>query len=150
MKCPFCTQDSDRVIDTRIKNNGRTIRRKRYCLACRRHYFTLEEIEVQTVSVIKTDGRREPYDRKKLSRSIQLACTKRPVSYEQMDQIIETVESTMDGLVEIESRRIGEQVIQSLRKLDEVAYVRFASVYRNFQDKDEFLQELDNLKKPTV
>jgi transcriptional repressor NrdR len=146
MKCPFCTKDSDRVIDTRIKNSGKTIRRKRYCLSCRRHYFTLEEIEVQTVSVIKTDGRREPYDRKKLFRSIQLACTKRPVSYEQMDQIIESVESSMDGLYEIESRRIGEQVIQSLRKLDEVAYVRFASVYRNFQDKDEFLQELDNLK----
>lgn len=147
MICPFCGKDGDRVLDTRLKDNGKTIRRKRICLSCNRHYFTLEELEEQTVFVIKTDGRREPYDKKKLFRSIQLACTKRPVSYEQIDQIIEKVETAMSGVFEIQSRNIGEQVIQALRKTDEVAYVRFASVYRNFQDKDEFLQELDNLKK---
>ncbi len=149
MNCPYCGQDGDRVIDTRVKNGGKTVRRKRFCLFCKRHFFTVEEIEERTVSVVKTDGRREPYDRKKLIRSIQIACNKRPVSVESIDRIIETVESTMDGIYEIESRRIGEQVIEALRNLDEVAYVRFASVYRNFQDKDEFLQELDKLKQPT-
>jgi transcriptional repressor NrdR len=147
MKCPFCSRDSDRVIDTRAKNDGKTIRRKRLCLSCDRHFFTLEEIEERTVSVIKMDGRREPYDRKKLFRSIQIACNKRPVSVEQIDGLVESVESGMDGLYEIESRLIGEQVIGALRKLDEVAYVRFASVYRNYQDKVEFLEELDKLKK---
>jgi transcriptional repressor NrdR len=147
MRCPFCEQDHDRVIDTRAKNGGRTIRRKRLCLSCKRNFFTLEEIEEKTISVVKADGRREPYDRKKIFRSIQIACNKRPVSIDQINQIVENVESSMDSFYEIGSGRIGEHVIHALRQLDEVAYVRFASVYRNFQDKDEFLQELNKLKK---
>ncbi len=148
MKCPFCGKDSDRVVDTRVKNHGNTVRRKRLCLSCRRHYHTLEAIEGKTVSVIKSDGRRDPYDRRKLFRSIQIACNKRPVSFDQIERIIESIEASMDNVYEIQSRTIGEQVIQSLRVLDEVAYVRFSSVYRNFQDKDEFLKELHALEKP--
>ncbi|HEX9934954.1 MAG TPA: ATP cone domain-containing protein, partial [bacterium] len=123
MKCPFCGQDVDRVTDTRLKEGGRTVRRRRLCLSCNRPFYTLEELEERTVLVVKADGRRETYDRKKLVRSIQIACNKRPVSVDQIDRIVEKVESAMDGIYEIGSRRIGEQVIQALRKLDEVAYV---------------------------
>jgi transcriptional repressor NrdR len=147
MKCPYCGNDSDRVADTRARNGGKTVRRKRICLSCNKSFTTLEEIEERTVSVVKTDGRREPYDRRKLLNSIRIACNKRPISIDQIDGIVESVESAMDGVYEVGSREIGERIIQALRKLDEVAYVRFASVYRNFQDKNEFLQELDNLKK---
>jgi len=146
MRCPACGVDDDRVMDTRSRNDGKSVRRKRLCLRCGRRFFTVEEIEDKSVSVIKRDGRREPYDRKKLVLSIQLACTKRPVPVDAIDKLVEDIESEMDFVHEIESRKIGEKVIGALRRLDEVAYVRFASVYRNFRDKEEFLRELNELK----
>jgi len=147
MKCPRCGKDHDRVVDTRTKNDGMVVRRKRVCLECGNRFFTVEEVEHKQVSVIKSDGRREPYDRKKLLRSIQLACNKRPIPIAKIEKIVEDIEAEMDFVYEIESRTIGEKVIQALRELDEVAYVRFASVYRNFQDREEFLKELHQLAK---
>jgi len=148
MKCPFCGQDKDRVVDTRTRKDGKAIRRRRLCLNCGRRFITLEEIEDKTLYVIKVDGRREPYDRKKMKKGIQIACIKRPVSVEQIDEIVEKIESEIESrfVKEIESRRIGELVSTYLRKLDEVAYVRFTSVYRKFEDKEEFLKELEGLK----
>jgi transcriptional repressor NrdR len=145
MKCPGCGQDDDRVLDTRSRNHGKSIRRKRLCLRCGKRFYTIEDIEDKTPLVVKRDGRREAYDRNKLIRSIQIACTKRPVSLESIERIADDVESEMDLGYEIPSARIGETVIESLRRIDEVAYVRFASVYRNFRDKDEFLRELNQL-----
>lgn len=149
MKCPFCGQDKDRVVDTRTRDDGKTIRRRRLCLNCGRRFITIEEIEDKTLYVIKVDGRREPYDRKKLKKGIQIACIKRPVSVEQIEEIVEKIESEIEsGFVkEVESRKIGELVSKLLRQLDEVAYVRFTSVYRKFKDKEEFLKELKELKK---
>jgi transcriptional repressor NrdR len=147
MRCPACGVDEDRVADTRSRNDGKSVRRKRVCLKCGRRFFTVEEIEDKTLSVIKRDGRREPYDRKKLVRSIQLACTKRPVPVDAIETLVEDIESEMDFVHEIGSLKIGEKVIGALRQLDEVAYVRFASVYRNFRDKEEFLRELNQLEE---
>jgi transcriptional repressor NrdR len=147
MRCPACGADEDRVVDTRSRNDGKSVRRKRLCLKCGRRFFTVEEIEDKTLSVIKRDGRREPYDRRKLVRSIQLACTKRPVPVDSIETLVEDIESEMDFIHEIDSRKIGEKVIRALRQLDEVAYVRFASVYRNFRDKEEFLRELNQLEE---
>ncbi len=147
MKCPACGIDEDRVVDTRLVQDGKAVRRKRHCLRCGRRFFTVEAIEDKSVSVIKSDGRREPYDRRKLIRSIQIACTKRPISFETVERIADDIEAGMEFMNEIDSRRIGEGVIQSLRRIDEVAYVRFASVYRNFRDKDEFLRELNGLRQ---
>ncbi len=148
MKCPFCGQDKDRVVDTRTRKDGKAIRRRRLCLNCGRRFITLEEVEDKTLYVVKADGRREPYDRKKIKKGIQIACIKRPVSVEQIDEIVEKIESEIESrfVKEIESRRIGELVSTYLRQLDEVAYVRFTSVYRKFEDKEEFLKELEGLK----
>ena len=149
MRCPFCGKDDDKVVDSRSRNEGRIIRRRRQCLNCDRRFITIEEIEDKTLYVIKADGRREHYDRKKLMKGIQIACNKRPVSVEQIDRIIEKIETEIesDFVKEIESRRIGQRVSKYLRQLDEVAYVRFASVYRKFEDKEEFFKELKKLKK---
>jgi transcriptional repressor NrdR len=149
MRCPGCGADEDHVVDTRSRNDGKSVRRKRHCLRCGRRFFTVEEIEDKSLSVIKRDGRREPYDRKKLVRSIQLACTKRPVPVDAIEKLVEDIESEMAFIQEIESRKIGEKLIAALRLLDDVAYVRFASVYRNFSDKEEFLRELNGLKGGT-
>jgi len=149
MRCPYCGKDDDKVVDTRSMEDGKAIRRRRLCLHCQRRFITLEEIEDKTLYVVKSDSRREPYDRKKLTRSLQLACTKRPISVEQIEQLVDQIETDIRSLFvkEISSRRIGEMVITSLRQLDEVAYVRFASVYRNFRDKEEFLKELNQLSQ---
>ncbi len=149
MRCPYCGKDNDKVIDTRTRNDGKAIRRRRLCLSCGRKFITIEEIEDKTLYVIKSDGCRQPYDRKKLMRGIQIACSKRPVSTSQIEEIVEKIESEIESnfVKEVESRKIGELVSNFLRKLDEVAYVRFTSVYRKFQDKEEFLKELKELKK---
>lgn len=149
MRCPYCGNDEDKVVDTRSRNDSKAIRRRRLCLKCGRRFITIEEIEDKTVYVIKSDGRREPYIRNKLMKGIQIACTKRPISIDQIESIIDNIESEIfSGFVkEIKSRHIGELVSRYLRQLDEVAYVRFASVYRKFKDKEEFLKELKNLKK---
>lgn len=148
MRCPFCGKDQDRVVDSRSREDGTLIRRRRFCEACGRRFTTIEEIEDKILYVIKADGRREPFDRKKILKGIQIACIKRPVPVEAMEDVVEQVKLAIDAKMvrEVESRIIGEFVSRHLRKLDEVAYVRFASVYRKFGDKDEFLKELKQLK----
>ncbi len=147
MRCPYCGNDSDRVVDSRSRNEGRVIRRRRLCNICDKRFITVEEIEQKTVWVIKSDNRREPYDRKKLQHGIEIACIKRPVSTNQIESLVEKIESEIDAnfIREIQSREIGEMVSRALRTVDEVAYVRFASVYRKFEDKDEFIRELKEL-----
>ena len=148
MKCPYCGQDEDKVVDTRSRDDGKAIRRRRLCLECERRFITIEEIEDKTISVIKADNRREPYDRKKIMRGIQIACIKRPVPIEQIEELVLKIETDIqsDFIKEVESRKIGELISKYLRELDEIAYVRFASVYRKFEDKEEFLKELKQLK----
>jgi len=149
MRCPYCGQDHDKVVDSRSRNEGRIIRRRRLCLNCDRRFITREEIEDKTIYVVKSDGRRELYNQKKLLKGIQIACSKRPISLDEMEDIVNRIEREIesDFVKEIETSRIGEMVSKSLRKLDEVAYVRFASVYRKFEDKEEFIRELKQLKK---
>lgn len=152
MRCPFCGTDDDRVVDTRSRDDGLSVRRRRLCNHCGRRFITVEEIEVKTLSVIKSDGRRESFDSMKLRRSIEIACKKRPVSIDQIDRIVEMIKSNIHSelVYEIPSRKIGEWVIHHLRELDEVAYVRFASVYRNFSDREEFLRELNDMKNSST
>jgi transcriptional repressor NrdR len=151
MRCPFCSQDDDRVVDTRSRDDGLAVRRRRLCNRCGRRFITIEEIENKTLSVIKSDGRREAFDAMKLRRSIEIACKKRPISIDQIDHIVQCVKSDLNSelVYEIPSRNIGELIIQYLQELDDVAYVRFASVYRNFKDKEEFLNELNELNDQT-
>ncbi len=145
MKCPFCHQDNDRVIDSRASQDGYAIRRRRECLECKRRYSTYEQIERTTLKVVKKDGVREPYDRDKIRRGLQKACWKRPISDEQISQTIAAIEADIFDRydVEIESRNLGELLMRRLRQLDEVAYVRFASVYREFKDVRDFVDELE-------
>ncbi|MFQ5705853.1 MAG: transcriptional regulator NrdR [bacterium] len=149
MRCPYCKYEDSRVIDSRASNEGRAIRRRRECLSCKRRFTTKEHVEESPLMVVKTDGRREIYDQSKLRRSLQIACIKRPISVNTIDDIVTKIEGRLrdKSQDEINSREIGELVINYLRELDEVAYVRFASVYRNFQDKEEFLSELEGLKE---
>jgi len=150
MKCPFCKYEDSKVIDSRASNEGRVVRRRRECLECARRFTTKEYVEESPIMVAKSDGRREVYDQEKLKRSLQIACTKRPVPVSTLDEIVTKIENKLrdQSKDEIESREIGELIINYLRDLDEVAYVRFASVYRNFQAKEEFLSELEELKNP--
>lgn len=147
MKCPFCGHDRDRVVDSRSRNDGRAIRRRRLCTQCGRRFITIEEVEDKSLHVIKSDGRREIFDPGKLHRGIQIACSKRPVSVNDIESMVHQIESELnEGFVkEIESRLIGEMVSQRLKRIDEVAYVRFTSVYRKFKDSEEFLKELREL-----
>ncbi|NQT25028.1 transcriptional repressor NrdR [candidate division KSB1 bacterium] len=149
MRCPFCGIDQDRVVDTRSREDGRVIRRRRLCENCERRFITVEEIENKSLTIIKSDNRREGFDRGKLLRGVQISCIKRPVSIEQIEKLVENVKVELESefVKEVPSRRVGELVIQFLRELDEVAYVRFASVYRNFKDKEEFVHELNQLEK---
>jgi len=150
VRCPFCGIDQDRVVDTRSREDGRVIRRRRLCENCDRRFITVEEIENKTLTIIKSDNRREAFDRNKLLRGVQIACIKRPVSIEQIEKLVDKVKVELESefVKEVPSRRVGELVIQYLRELDEVAYVRFASVYRNFKDKEEFVHELNQLERP--
>jgi len=147
MKCPFCTELENKVIDSRLSNQGVVIRRRRECLACARRFTTYERVEEILPMVVKKDGRREAFDRKKVIGGIQLACQKRPVSSEQVEAVVDGIERRLQemGEKEILSTMIGEQVMRELSKLDEVAYVRFASVYRSFKDLGEFMSELKEL-----
>ena len=147
MKCPFCASQENKVIDSRLSKEGQVIRRRRECLGCQRRFTTYERIEEIMPLVVKKDGRREAFDRQKIANGLQAACQKRPVSPEQLDAIIEQVERKLQemGDREVSSTVIGEHVMQSLQALDEVAYVRFASVYRSFQDIGEFMSELKDL-----
>jgi len=143
MRCPFCKHDETKVIDSRTSQDF-AIRRRRECLDCNRRFTTYERIEESPIKVIKKDGSRVPFDRKKLREGIEKACYKRPVSNEQIENLIGSVEAEIyeEGLRELPSRQIGEIVFNSLRELDHVAFVRFASVYREFQDVNDFVDEL--------
>ena len=149
MKCPFCNHLDTQVVDTRISEDADFIRRRRQCGACEKRFTTYERPEVNFPAVVKKDGRRIEYDRSKLQASFALALRKRPVSTEQVDSAIERIEEKLLnlGLREVQSPRIGELVMRELKKLDKVAYVRFASVYRNFEDIDEFRALVDEVKR---
>jgi transcriptional repressor NrdR len=143
MKCPYCLSDNDRVLDSRASQDSFAIRRRRECLGCKRRYTTYERIEA-TIKIVKKDGSREPFDHSKIKRGLEKACWKRPISDEQIEAIIGAVENELEANFEseVESRHVGELVMQQLRDLDEVAYVRFASVYRQFKDVQDFVEEL--------
>lgn len=149
MKCPFCGHLEDRVIDSRAGGAGEVIRRRRECAACDRRFTTYERVEDILPTVVKKDGRREPFDRQKLVRGLRIACNKRPVSTDQIEALTDTIEREAQESErrEISSAELGERIMRHLRDLDEVAYVRFASVYRSFRDIDQFMAELGKLVK---
>jgi transcriptional repressor NrdR len=145
MRCPFCRVDNDRVIDSRAGDDGASIRRRRECLGCRRRFTTYERVERQLLSVVKKGGDREPFDRDKIKRGLAKACWKRPVSEEQIEMAVSALEAELYGVYEtdVPSRVIGERLMELLRGLDQVAFVRFASVYREFKDVRDFVEELE-------
>lgn len=149
MKCPFCGHDETQVVETRVAEEGNFIRRRRQCGACEKRFTTYERPDVTYPAVVKKDGRRIDFERAKLLASMNLALRKRPVSTEQVDSAIERIEEKLLnlGVREIPSTRIGELVMRELKKLDKVAYVRFASVYRSFEDIDEFRALVDEVKR---
>jgi transcriptional repressor NrdR len=149
MKCPFCGSVENKVIDSRLSQGDEVTRRRRECEACARRFTTYERIEVVLPMVVKKDGRREPFDRLKVLAGLRRACEKRPIASEKLDQLVDKIERELvePGDKEIESSRIGEAVMLNLKELDQVAYVRFASVYRSFQDIHEFMNALSNLLK---
>jgi transcriptional repressor NrdR len=149
VKCPFCSHLESQVIETRLAEEGDTIRRRRQCAACEKRFTTYEKPEVNFPVIVKKDGRRIEYDRSKLQASMNLALRKRPVSTEQVDSAIERIEEKLLSLAlrEIPSARLGEMVMRELRKLDKVGYVRFASVYRSFEDIDEFKTLVDEVRR---
>jgi transcriptional repressor NrdR len=144
MKCPFCHADNDRVIDSRASHDRFAIRRRRQCLGCKRRFTTYERIEGAAIKVVKKDGTREPFDRIKIKQGLEKACEKRPISDEQLETIVTSVENEVEAKFEseVESRHLGDLVMAHLRDLDQVAYVRFASVYRQFEDVHDFVSEL--------
>jgi len=147
MKCPFCDDLENRVVDSRLTKEGGEIRRRRECFRCKRRFTTYERIEETLPLIVKKDGRRETYDRAKIVGGLQRACEKRPVSVANIDEIADTIETSLmeRGEKEIPSSVIGEAVMRHLHELDQVAYVRFASVYRSFKDVGEFMRELEDL-----
>ena len=149
MKCPFCGHADTQVVETRMAEDGDFIRRRRQCAHCEKRFTTYERPDVTFPSIVKKDGRRIEYDRAKLLGSMKLALRKRPVSTEQVDAAVERIEEKLLnlGVREIPSSRIGELVMRELKKLDKVAYVRFASVYRSFEDVDEFKTVVDEIRR---
>jgi transcriptional repressor NrdR len=147
MKCPFCRDLENRVIDSRLTKDGDTIRRRRECLHCKRRFTTYERIEEMLPMVVKKDGRRELFDRQKIIAGLKKACEKRPVSISAIEQTADRIEQTLQehGDKEVPSSVIGEAVMRELHQLDKVGYVRFASVYRSFKDVGEFMRELEEL-----
>ena len=147
MRCPFCRKRGNRVVDSRLSNDGMMIRRRRMCTACKRRFTTYERVEEAAPMVVKKDGRREPFDRAKIIAGLRRACEKRPVSMQTIENIANKVETMLadQGEREVQSSVIGSAVMNELHKIDQVAYVRFASVYRSFKDIDEFMHELEDL-----
>ncbi len=152
MRCPFCREDNDRVIDSRGADDGFAIRRRRECLDCKRRYTTYERLEEMAIKVVKKHGEREPFSRVKMRRGLEKACWKRPISDEQIDTIVAAVETEIYATCEseVESHRLGELVMEHLGELDQVAYVRFASVYREFKDVRDFVDELQPMLKKSM
>jgi transcriptional repressor NrdR len=149
MKCPYCNKIDNKVIDSRLSKDGRTIRRRRECLDCERRFTTYERLEEILPMVIKKDGRRESFNRDKIIEGIKKSCQKRPVSITKIEEFVDSLEVYFQelGKKEVESKEVGERVIGSLKDWDEVAYVRFASVYRQFKDINEFMAELEDILK---
>ena len=149
MKCPYCGHAETKVVDKRETAEFDVTRRRRECLKCEKRFTTYERIEKVDLSVVKKDGRKEPFDKEKIRKGILRACEKRPVTLEQIDKIVDAIESDLRKLksTEIKSEKIGEKVIGALKKLDKVAYIRFASVYRSFKDVKDFEKEIKEIKK---
>jgi transcriptional repressor NrdR len=147
VRCPFCKRDDSKVLDSRESAEGTVTRRRRECLSCHKRFTTYERVEELMPLVVKKDGRREPYDREKLISGLQKAVEKRPVSMDQLEALVADVEARVleRGEKEVPSSLVGEEVMRRLRALDQVAYVRFASVYRSFRDIEEFMDELKGL-----
>lgn len=146
MHCPHCKSPDTAVIDSRIAEEGRTVRRRRECTGCKHRFTTFERQEVASLIVVKRDGTREPYTRSKIERGVWLACSKRPVSQEQVDALLTKLEEQwMSGSPEVATSTIGNDVMKELKQLDQVAYIRFASVHREFKDVEEFKEELGKL-----
>jgi transcriptional repressor NrdR len=155
MKCPFCGYKEDKVVDSRATAEDSAVRRRRECLKCAKRFTTYEYIEDVSLMVVKKDGRREPFDRKKILAGIMRACEKRPISMEKMEDIVIQIERAIQKKSdrEVQASRIGELIMEKLKTLDDVAYVRFASVYRQFKDVGQFMEELKDIlgkekKKP--
>lgn len=148
MRCPFCNYSESKVIDSRPSDENKVIRRRRECMKCMKRFTTYEKIEYIEILVIKKNGDREIYDKEKLKRGIIRACQKRPINIENIEEILKYVENEINslGCEEIETIKIGEFVLKKLKEIDEVAYIRFASVYRDFKDIDTFMLELEKLK----
>lgn len=148
MRCPTCGHQEDRVIDSRSTREGRAIRRRRECLACQHRFTTYEYVENSALTVVKKDGRREPWNREKLISGIQRACEKRPVSTIDIEDLVDRLETDLQrNGQEVSSQQVGQRVMEELQRLDEVAYVRFASVYRHFKDVNQFMEEIQGLMK---
>jgi transcriptional repressor NrdR len=149
VKCPFCGDLEDKVVDSRMAKEGQLIRRRRECLACKRRYTTYERVEESLPVIVKKDGRREPYDRQKILSGLKKACEKRPISIGTIEAVTDRIEKRIQelGETEVASRTVGEEVMKELHQLDQVAYVRFASVYREFKDIDQFMDELQTLAR---
>ncbi len=147
MRCPFCSHQEDKVVDSRASSDELSIRRRRECLHCGKRFTTYEHVEAQPLMIIKKDGRREPFDRQKLLAGLVKASEKRPVSMESLEQLVDEVERELSQQFDREapSREVGERVMKKLHHLDPVAYVRFASVYREFKDVEQFMRELKDL-----
>ncbi len=147
MKCPFCDDVEDKVVDSRMAKEGEVIRRRRECLSCKRRYTTYERVEETMPAVVKKDGRREPFDRGKIVSGLKKACEKRPISTATIETVTDRIEKCIQdmGETEIVSTAVGEEVMKELSQLDQVAYVRFASVYREFKDIDQFMDEIKAL-----
>ena len=146
MKCPKCGTDDDKVLDSRAVRDGAAIRRRRECTVCGARFTTHEEIDRDEVTVVKQDGTREPFSRQKLEKGVRIACQKRPVSEDQLQSLLDSVVASLEG-EEVPTSKIGELVMERLHALDEVAYIRFASVYRRFTDVNQFLSTITEMVK---
>jgi len=149
MRCPYCRSKRDKVVDSRSIRKNQAVRRRRECLRCHKRYTTYEYVEEIPLMVVKTDGRREAFDRQKILNGLIKACEKRPIGFEKLDNIVSKIESQLQNkfVKEVKSQVIGEMVMKALHSLDEIAYVRFASVYRQFRDVSQFMRELKKFLK---
>lgn len=152
MRCPYCRVDNDRVLDTRAAEGGYMVRRKRICNSCQRKFATAEKIEKLSVRVVKSDQTREPLDREKIRRGIERACSKRSIPSETIERVVQDIETDIYANYdsEVTSSQVGDIVMQHLAKLDEVAYIRFASVYREFDDAQDFVRAISAIMGPKV
>ena len=149
MKCPYCNHIDNKVLDSRLTPDTDSIRRRRECIECSKRFTTYERIEMVDISVVKKDGRREPFDREKVLKGVLRACEKRPIKRQHIEDLVSNIESTVrqTDKLEIKSRKIGEHIMQALAQLDDIAYVRFASVYKKFRDTTQFVDAIQRLKE---